>query len=277
MKKASETFWNATTGVICKDCLHSLREYLLNKYVDIYAQRKVINFSKAFLKYLAQTRFDGRYEAFTLFLTVPKAFKERKHVTSRIVTKGDIEYLLSAIEDAHQNEQIDDRHYQNYRAIVLSGAFTGQRPQATIARLSVGQFRNAVGQKKPVLDILPEQDKIRMQHYCPLHPEVVEAIAPLPRERPDDEPMFNQLSFERWLKQHKVPLLHGSHHFVSGDLRKFCEQMGDILEWDQSNKNYILTHSVSGVDWRFYKHLLPEHVHHVHTNYWRAVQFDLFL
>jgi hypothetical protein len=55
----------------------------------------------------------------------------------------------------------------------------------------VGQFRNAVGQKKPVLDILPEQDKIRMQHYCPLRPEVVEAIAPLPRERPDDEPMFN--------------------------------------------------------------------------------------
>jgi hypothetical protein len=78
--------------------------------------------------------------------------------------------------------------------------------------------------------------------------EVVEAIAPLLRERPDDEPMFNQLSFERWLKQHKVPQVHGSYHFVPGDLRKFCEQMGDILQWDQSNKNYILTHGVSGVD-----------------------------
>jgi hypothetical protein len=35
------------------------------------------------------------------------------------------------------------------------------------------------------------------------------------------------------------------------------EQMGDILQWDQSNKNYILTHGVSGVDWRFYKSPRP--------------------
>jgi len=41
------------------------------------------------------------------------------------------------------------------------------------------------------------------------------------------------------------------------------EQMGDILQWDQSNKNYILTHGVSGVDWRFYKHPLPENVYDV--------------
>ena len=57
-------------------------------------------------------------------------------------------------------------------------------------------------------------------------------------KRLDDELMFKQLSFERWLKQQKVPLVHGSYHFVPGDLRKFCEQMGDILQWDQSNKNY---------------------------------------
>jgi hypothetical protein len=36
-------------------------------------------------------------------------------------------------------------------------------------------------------------------------------------------------------------------HVVPSDLREFPEQ-GDILEWDHSNKNYILTHSVSGVD-----------------------------
>jgi integrase len=152
------------------------------------------------------------------------------------VIKGDIENVLSAVEDAHQSEQIDDRHYQNYRAMVLFGAFTGQRSQATIARLSVRQFRNAVGHDRPVLDILPEQDKIRTQHYCPLHPQIVEAVAPLLRERCYDEPMFKQLSFERWLKQHRVPLLHSRHHFVPGDLRKFCEQTGDILQWDQSKR-----------------------------------------
>jgi hypothetical protein len=48
---------------------------------------------------------------------------------------------------------------------------------------------------------LPEQEKIWMHYYCPLHPEVVGAIAPLLSGRPDDGVMFMQLSFKRWLKR----------------------------------------------------------------------------
>jgi hypothetical protein len=51
---------------------------------------------------------------------------------------------------------------------------------------------------------------------------------------------------------------------VNGDLRKFCEQQGDMLQWDQSSKNYIPTLGVSGVDWRFYKSPRPE----PYTKYW---------
>ncbi len=161
---------------------------------------------------------------------MPKGLKARKHVTSRIVTKADVENALSAIETAYQNNEIEKDHCLHYRAIVLFGAFTGQRPQATTARLTVGQFTTAVHQKKPVIDVLPEQDKIRMQHYCPLHPQVAYAIRPLLDSRLDDEPMFKQLSFERWVKQQKIQLLHCDAHFVPGDLRKFCEQQGDILQ-----------------------------------------------
>jgi hypothetical protein len=87
----------------------------------------------------------------------------------------------------------------------------------------------------------------------------------------DDDLMFKQLSFERWLKQRKIRLLHCDAHFVPGDLRKFCEQMGDILQWDQSNKNYILTHGVSGVDWRFYKSPRHEPVYDIYMQYWGDV------
>ena len=66
--------------------------------------------------------------------------------------------------------------------------------------------------------------------------------------------MFKQLSFERWLKQQKILLTHVNAHLVPGDLRKFCEQRGDKLQWDLSNKNYIMTHGVSGIDWKHYKH-----------------------
>jgi hypothetical protein len=145
--------------------------------------------------------------------------------------------------------------------------------QAMTARLTVGQFRAAVNHKKPVVDVLPEQDKIRMQHYCPLHPQVVSAVRPLLDGRRDDELMFRQLSFERWLKKQKIQLSYCDGHFVPGDLRKFCEQQGDILQWEQSNKNYILTHGVSGVDWRFYKHPLPENVFDVYMQYWKETKF----
>jgi hypothetical protein len=47
-------------------------------------------------------------------------------------------------------------------------------------------------------------------------------------------------------------------HFQLGDLRKFAEQHGDIIQWEQSNRAYVLTHGVSGVDWRYYKHPLPD-------------------
>ena len=277
INKASETFWNATQGVISKGRLDALREYLLNKYVDIYARRKVINYSKAFFRYLAKTRFDTRYQAFELFLEMPKALKERKHVTARIVTKQDIENLLTAIEQAHKKGEIDQYYYLNYRALVLFGAFTGQRPLATIARLTAGQFREALNREKPVLDIPPDCDKIRFQHWCPLHEQVVAAIEPLLENRSDDERIFEQLSFERWLRIQKIPLMHSNAHFVMGDLRKFCEQEGDILQWDQSNKNYILTHNVAGVDWSFYKSPRAGPVYDVYTQYWKHLSFNLNL
>jgi len=274
MKRCSKTFWTNTKGTISKERCDALRQHLSERYTDVYAPRKVLNFATAFLKYLAKTHFDPRYKAFELFLEMPKGLKSRKHVTSRIVTKGDIEHLLAAIEHSYLNGGIDRDYYLNYRAIVLFGAFTGQRSQATIARLRIRQFRAAVASKKPAIEVLPEQDKIRMQHYCPLAPQVVTAITPLLDGRADDELMFKELSFERWLRQQNVLLTHGGKPFLPGDLRKFCEQMGDILQWDQSNKNYVLSHGVSGVDWRFYKSPQPEPVYSIYMKYWRRVDFN---
>ena len=63
-------------------------------------------------------------------------------------------------------------------------------------------------------------------------------------------------------------------HFVLGDLRKFSEQYGDMIGWDHSNRAYILTHGVSGVDWSRYKHPLPEHVYDVYMRYWQGVELN---
>ncbi len=162
LKKAAELLWCSTEGIVSVTTTRRLRDYVLAKYTDTYAKRKVLGFARAFLRYMSKISFDARYAAFDLFLQLPRSVKEQKRVTDRIVTKEDGENVLAAIGQAHRSGGIDAYYCLNYKAMVLFGAFTGQRPLATIARLTVGQFREAVKRDKPVVDILPWQDKIRM-------------------------------------------------------------------------------------------------------------------
>ncbi|MGZ4864868.1 MAG: hypothetical protein ACXV39_09585 [Halobacteriota archaeon] len=274
LDRASRRFWDTTQGTISKASMDALRTYTLTHYIDLNAKRKILNFAKAFLKYLATTHFDPRYHAFALFLELPKALKERKRVTGRIVTTEDIRCVLSAIKEDYKAGKLNERQYRDFTSLVLFGAFTGQRPYATIRKLTVGQFRSALNETPPVVEVLAEQDKIRMQHYCPLHPQVVDAVSLLLDKRTDDKAMFTHEAFDDWLRGRKVPLSRVNAHFVCSDLRKFAEQYGDIIGWDQSNRAYILTHNVSGVDWSHYKHPLPEHVYDVYMKYWANVTFS---
>jgi hypothetical protein len=271
LKKAAELFWYSTEGIVSVATTRRLRDYVLAKYMDTYAKRKVLGFTRAFLRYMSKIRFDERYIAFDLFLELPRAVKERKHVTSRIVTKEDVDNILSAIKQAYCIGDIDSNHYLNYTALVLFGAFTGQRPLATIAKLTVGQFREALKTSTPVLDVPPHCDKIKMQHYWPLHPQVAKAMLPILKDRHDDDCVFKQLSFQLWLRHNGVRLMHGGARIVNGDLRKFAEQYGDVIGGDQSNRAYILTHGVSGVEWAHYRHPLPENVYSTYMKSWKNV------
>ena len=112
-----------------------------------------------------------------------------------------------------------------------------------------------------------------MEHYVPLHLELVKVLQPLVDDRADDELLFQYHSILMWLKREKIPLMRITGHFVLGDLRKFAEQYGDIIQWDQSNRSYISTHGVSGVGWSNYRHPLPERVFEGYMNYWGNVSF----
>jgi hypothetical protein len=139
----------------------------------------------------------------------------------------------------------------------------------------VGQFRAALKTEKPVLLVKANQDKIRMEHYEPLCPDVVRAIEPLLDGRGDDELMFIYNSLVMWLKREDIPLSRVATHFTLGDLRKHAEQTGDIIQWDQSNRAYILTHGVSGVSWSHYRNPLPENVYDIYMKYWENVDFTV--
>jgi hypothetical protein len=36
-----------------------------------------------------------------------------------------------------------------------------------------------------------------------------------------------------------------------------------------------MTHGVSGIDWKHYKHPLPEHVYEVYMKYWKDVELKI--
>ena len=146
-------------------------------------------------------------------------------VTSRIVTKEDVENVLLAIRKAYEDEEIDQQHYLNYRVRAVRRIYRAEAPINDSAIVGSASLEMRSVRKSRGPDILPNQDKIRMQHYCPLHQQVVEGVTPLLEGRLDNELMFKQLSFERWLRQQKVPLMHCSPVFLPGDLRKVCEQM----------------------------------------------------
>jgi len=194
-------------------------------------------------------------------------------VTSRIVTKEDIENVLAYICNAKKDGLISDHRAKQYTAFVVFGAFTGQRSLSTIAKLTVGQFKQALQSKPTIVEVQSSQDKIKMQHYVPLHPQVIQAIEPLLDDRSDDCPIFDYNSLAMWVKRQKISLTKAATHFVLGDLRKFMEQYGDIIQWDQSNRAYIMTHCVSGIDWKHYKHPLPENVYDAYMQYWKGLEF----
>ncbi len=170
---------------------------------------------------------------------------------------------------------INEAHARQFVGIVLFGAFTGQRPYSTIAQLRVGQFREALLFEKPIVHVEPAQDKIRTEHYVPLHPQVAWVMR-IPCDGGEDRArMFMLESFRKWMRKQRLPLTRCANHFVTSDLRKFVEQWGDIVGWTESNHAYILTHGVRGVEWSNYRHPLPEHVYDAYMKYWEGVRFIL--
>ncbi len=275
--RSSEALWQSTKGEISHQTVTGLRTFVLDKYQSRDSHSKVLSFAVGFLNFLAQTKIDPSYLSFRLFLERPKTIKVKKALTERIVTREDIETVFQRIAAKEENGT-DPSKIRNYRAFTLLASYTGLRP-STIQRLTVGQFRTALNEEKPVLHVLAEQEKNRVEHYVPLHPVVIGAIREvLARdfdENDDAKPFFMFHSFEKWLERQRIPLPRvrdpSKAHLWLSDFRKFAEQFGDVIGWDATNRKYVLAHGMTGVDWEHYKHPLPEGVYDTYMLYWRDV------
>ncbi len=55
------------------------------------------------------------------------------------------------------------------------------------------------------------------------------------------------------------------------DEPEFTEPTGDLFRGEQANRAYIRMRGVSGIDWKHYKHPLPEHVYNTYMKYWADI------
>jgi len=95
----------------------------------------------------------------------------------------------------------------NFQSLILFLAYSGQRT-VTASRLKVSQFKEALSREPFVLTVEANQDKIRLQHYVPLHPMLIPLIESLENGKSDESVLFDYLGLQRWLKNHPIALTH---------------------------------------------------------------------
>jgi integrase len=268
IRKIAGFIWEQTQGIISHDRLRALYDYFVQTYPSDSSRQKCFIYTRAFMKYLQKTRFDPRLTSYLAVFEKPKA-KTHKILHARIVTKQDIRNTLTRINEA----ELSPTQNLQYRSLILFLAYSGQRV-VTASRITVKQIREALRQDPPVLTVEPEQDKIRMQHYVPLHPVIVPLLTELIAKRADDELAFSYTSLMRWLRNNPVELTRDAGKMDLMSIRKGFEQISDHIGFVDAHKNYIMSHGVSSVNWAAYKKFLPEDVYAIYMQYWGAVQLE---
>jgi hypothetical protein len=132
-----------------------------------------------------------------------------------------------------------------------------------------------------VLKVDADQDKIGMEHYVPIHPQLIPILTSIINE-PDrfwdrtgqingSYRVFDYLGATRWLRENPIQLKHTRGKLELKDIRKYFEQKSDEVGFNDANKNFIMSHGVSSINWQSYKQFLPENVYKRYMACWGDV------
>jgi hypothetical protein len=268
IRRVSELIWEQCGGTFSQQTLTALGDYYLTKYPSESQREKCYNYTRAFMKHLFKMTMDNTLLMFLAIFEKPKYRRERKLLTSRIIVQEDIAITLTSIQADKWLPVMDKL---NYQGMILFLAYSGQRP-LTGAKTTAGQFREALAKDPHVLTIEAAQDKIRLEHYVPLHPNLISYVRLLIQKRQDEERVFDYLGLQRWLRYHPVALTHTKGKLELKDLRKFFEQKSDEIGFTDANKNFIMSHGVSSINWSSYKQFLPENVYKRYMECWGSLE-----
>lgn len=262
--------WQFTEGTINQKKCEAFRCFILTHYQSKCTWDKNLGFFMAFLKYLGKLYMNPLYLSFSLFVEKPHIVKTRMLSNQRHIGVQDLNNLFNQITIHYKSGKLPYANYINYLAFVGFGAYTAQRMWSTMKKVTVGMFREALKDKDcPVMLIPPDMDKIRYEHYCPIHAALVPLLKEAIKGRKSNELMFKYIAFDSWLGRNPVKLTQIKGLFKPSDLRKFGEQYGDEIEWNSVNRAHIMSHDISLISFKHYKSFTPQLVFKIYMRAWK--------
>ncbi len=277
IEQITYVIWNHLQGVINESSLNKLADHYCKTLKSDRMMERNFQYTRAFFTYLYKKRLDPMILAYLSIFEKPKAKRKFKLLTSRIIIDEDIRNALTALQ---ADTSIQDSRKANFMALIQFLAYSGQRP-ITASKVSMQQLTEALSHSPPVLKVEASQDKIGMEHYVPIHPNLIGSLTAVINDTDrfwdrtgkvdGSYRSFDYLGACRWLREHAIPMKHTSGKLELKDIRKFFEQKSDEVGFNDANKNFIMSHGVSSINWQSYKQFLPENVYKRYMACWGDV------
>ncbi len=283
IRKSITDFLKFSNYTVDRDKLLEFQNWYKANY-GFEVQAKYHSNLRNFLEWLYKKTGDSTFREMKEVLEPPK--KNSKKLNPILLREVDIHNLVLAVWRQEKDPYFKLKHITG----ILFAAYTGQRPQSTISKLTVEELQEAISRKPPVLHIPEEKDKENFPHWVPLHPIVVEwlrAYLEVFRENEEDEELrniaFSYYSMRKMFDKINVKAVHTGRKITFSHLRKFFEQMcNNVLTVQLPDgrvvpavhpglRDYIMAHNTGSLDVQSYDGKLPSEIYEQYMAAWGEV------
>lgn len=268
-----------TGGKLNRKTLIDFQNWYMTTYDSFDVLRKYYTYTRAFLEYVYKVT--GNPLARDLKDILDKPERPSKKINPIIIREDDVRNIIRAIYNIPRDSHVSLQRYSyskiKFIAAILLAAYTGQRPDATIAKLDFKDLEEALSRKPPMLWIPEEKDKESFPHWVPLHPVVVEWLKPVlefhhVQPQASKNSVFPYNSIRKLFTRIDVKAIHTGRKITYSHLRKFFEQMcNNVLMFHPGLRDYIMAHNTGSLDVQSYDGKLPLEIYDQYMQAWRKV------
>ncbi len=279
IEKCQRELMERTNGVLSRESLIKFQNWYLSHY-SYQTQKKFYDNTRAFLEFVF--KHTGNPLARELKEILDRPQKPSKKINEILIREPDVHNVIKAIytlPPSPYDPPWKTAYYKiKYIAAILFAAYTGQRPDATIHKLTHSDFEEALKRDPPMLWVPAEKDKEWFPHWVPLHPVVVEWLQPVLKYRhlnqsyPQTDSVFSYNSVRQVLTQINVKAIHTGRKITYSHFRKFFEQMcNNVLMVHPGLRDYIMAHNTGSLNVQSYDGKLPKEIYEQYMAAWKKV------